>query len=264
MDDPRSQDIAVREKFAALGRAVAAALDREPGADGPGWTHEAETCSPGSVRLRHPAGWHLRLWRERSTGAAGRRWTVTGCTPTDDLTDDRITVAAGRAPSAIAAEIRRRLLPAHRVTMRQALVHLAEQENHACARQRAMARLRSALPALEPYSHDRDGISGSFYAGQAPGRAHASGSARINHQGESVELDLHSVPLDLAVRILALLDAASQPLTGTVMPPPISRTVPELTAAPQVVPGEILAAITTPAEAVSRRITEVAVPARRA
>ncbi|MQS17481.1 hypothetical protein F7Q99_36180 [Streptomyces kaniharaensis] len=266
MHNPNRTNVALRETFADFGRAVAAALNATPDDDGPGWTHEAEFYASGSVRLKHPAGWRLRIWRPRSTGHMSHRLTVTGCTPEGWWGDskDEITVASNRPAPAVAAEIRRRLLPGHRATMRQALADRAQEERYARARQAAMARLRQALPALEPYGHDQDGSSGSFYAGQAIGRfpAHASGTVRINHHGGSVQLDLHSVPLERAVRILSVLDAAHQPLSGTLMPRALPRSAPELTAPARIVPGEVVAAQPPAPDGASAAAPQAAPPAR--
>ncbi|MEV7177864.1 hypothetical protein [Kitasatospora sp. NPDC093679] len=235
---------ALHERFDALGRAVAAALNAEPSEEGPGWRHEAAVNAYGSVMLSHPAGWRVQIGHHRTTGHARSRLTITGCTPSGwpGNSNHEITVADTRPPAAIAREIQRRLLPDYRPTMRQALADIEQEQRYAQRRAATMDQLQEALPALHPY--DWDPARGSFYATDRECRplAHASGTVMVRHSGERVDLKLTDVPAELAAWILARLNAAPPVLTGRVMPREVGQARAELPAPSQVVPGEVVSA----------------------
>ncbi|WP_030277094.1 hypothetical protein [Streptomyces sp. NRRL B-24484] len=246
METPESWEN-ISDRFAAMGAAVAAALDALSPASERGWRHVRALTAYGRVQLEHPAGWELNLaWNgSYRKGAAGRRVTVSGVLPPEYRGREahEITVGLDRKPEAIAADIARRLLPAYKEAARATLGHVAEELAHRQRREAAIGQMQAALPALSPgpsslehgYATFRDGS-----AGRRPHRAYAHGRVRLAHDGRSGRLEADGIPLEVLLEMLALLNADPRPLEGRVMPRKVGTAVGELEPAARVIAGEVL------------------------
>ncbi len=195
-------------EFAALAQGIARELGKlrgESWAAGPGW-HDTQR------RLHGPDEAELFIstdsWRTRGKG----RITAHGSYPTTNLRVDpeEITVAETRGAEAVAKEISRRLLPAY-------LDRLAEVREYNEAERpgyEARGQVLNEVAALfgesykqEPYEPGRpnsysDGFSLYHLRGRLYGSVEASGTP------DTLRLDLHSVPRETALRMLALLAEA--------------------------------------------------------
>ena len=192
--------------------ALAAEAAREMG---PGWA-AAPAPNPQGALLRHVDGRELHAWQDHCDQYAGRV-RIQGCYPGGwrcrPGSAPVITVRASRGGSALAGDIRRRMLPAYALALAEA------RETHA-----AMERRRAA----------RDAVAGAVLAagpGARPSRVQPEGGmsvdlpgtfrhAEISYDGERVSLKLPWLPADAALRMLRDLDGLAESPGAVVRPEP--------------------------------------------
>jgi len=168
---------------------------------GAGWSVDATaTADNAGAVLVHTDGRGLVL----RVGWDGKgRLTVSGRYPhAPDFyrrNDDRpeITVAVTRTPAAIAGEITRRLLPGYETRLAAVRTFLTDAAEDAATRERVTARLCATLPGAT-------NTRGTGLSLPLPGSAYGSGA--VLHGGD-VTLELHGLPEELAVAVLAAVAA---------------------------------------------------------
>lgn len=249
---------AVHRQFDTLGKGLAAALNAAH-IQGGGWTHETGQARYGSVTLCHPRGLGINLSHQGSyrKGAAGRRLTVCGTYPADSNVrhSEGITVSMDRDPTATARDIVRRWMPGYLAVIDQALENSRQADRERAARRALNRRMVQALPGLHAAhvnEHEAPHRNTSYWSGgrysSAGAAAHASGSVTLDSDARHANMKLTSVPADLVLEILALLDAR-QPLEGTIGPRQVAPARPELPAPPPLtIPGEVLTTTATAAD----------------
>lgn len=251
---PMSQKIederrALHRRFDELGTRLAAALNADR-IQGGGWTHEAGQACYGSVTLHHPDGLGFNLSHHGSyrKGAAGRRLTVSGIYPADSNVRhaEAVTVSMDREPTAMARDIVRRWMPGYLAVIGQALENARQADRERAARRALNRRMEQALPGLHAAhvnEHEAPHRHTSYWSGGRYSRegaaAHASGSVTLTNDAQHANMKLTDVPADLALQILALLDAR-QALEGTISPRQVSPARCELPAPTLTIPGEVL------------------------
>jgi len=114
-----------------------------------------------------------------------------------------ITVDRHRAPDAIAREITRRLLPGYLPELARIDERVSHDVTAYRARCKATQRLQAAMPGL---SEDRDDTPERGRATlRLPHKDHAWGDIELWHGGDTVNMSLNSLPLDLAIKIARLV-----------------------------------------------------------
>ena len=115
----------------------------------------------------------------------------------------KITVAADRSPAAIAADIRRRFLPAYEARYAKAVAVAEQDARDAEAREQLAARLMAVSPSTYRAGgrDERDVIFPGY-----------GNRATVNNAGTAVEIEARDVPADLAVRVLTLITGHADPL----------------------------------------------------
>ncbi|MFE4832968.1 hypothetical protein [Streptomyces sp. NPDC056672] len=259
--DPDAGAAELHRQFDAFGSALAAALNTAA-VEGGNWTHEAGHANYGTVELRHPRGLGFTLVHEGGyrKGAAGRRLSVRGIYPQDSNVRhaEPITVSIDRDPTAMVRDIVRRWLPAYLATIGQALEMARTAERQRAARRAMNRRMEQILPGLhnshvsdyEAPHRDTSWWSGAEWSPrEAP--VWASGKVRLSSDARTANLELTSVPADLVLDILALIDAR-QPLEGTVSPREVAPARKEFPAPPPLtIPGQV---ISTPPAAIAEPV----------
>jgi hypothetical protein len=155
------------------------------------------------------------------------RLTITGACPqtrrdTRDITYS-IGVSADRRGAVIAREITRRLLPAYLAALAQVLEYNETEGRNTATRDAVMTRA-AALFGLDPSHLAGDGHHSTqvSLSGALPGSAY--GTVTANGAAETLGLDLHGIPADTALRILAELaravPAGSAPVQRSPRPDP--------------------------------------------
>ncbi|TLQ39234.1 hypothetical protein [Streptomyces marianii] len=203
--------------FDALGRGIAEALNTRD-VEGGGWTHTMLPAYWGNVTVRHRDGMHfvfMHHGRSRK-GPAGRRLRVETGYPHGycGWRAEPITVSMDRAPDAIAADVLRRLMPAYKDTLREALADAHRSEAHRQAR----IGLNGLIEQLVPGIHGVGGVrpcdapdrKTSFWSGRdhVPEGQYAlpvGGSVTLDHDASEVEITLSHVPPALALDLLGHL-----------------------------------------------------------
>ena len=112
-----------------------------------------------------------------------------------------INVSESRSASAIAADIKRRLLPNAIDYAERCRAALETANDHAAALAANVATLAAALGDSPTDRHGEINTRLRAYTSNAGGW----GDFTANHRGESWTLDLHSVPTATAIKIAALL-----------------------------------------------------------
>jgi hypothetical protein len=170
---------------------------------GPGWTAGAGP-NPHGALLRHADGRQLHVWQDHRDRAAGRV-QVNGvypggwaCAPSDEK---RIRVRASRGGTALAGDIRWRLLPRYEADLAVARVKAAGAERDRAARDAACAAVMAAVPgadlaAVRP---------GSGLRVQLPGGRYRRREAVVSADGARVTLQLPDLGLQEAVGVLRCL-----------------------------------------------------------
>jgi hypothetical protein len=176
---------------------------------GDGWSPAAGACPRGTIAyVRHRDGRAVYLGTAVGLVPSGRvliHGEYPGRWYSDESNRCRITVSAGRTAAAIAADIRRRLLPGYEPLLARARASVAQQQEDLEDRERVAAEILAAVPGAE-----RSGVQAREHgvALRLPGPGYRynvdiySGAG-----GTNVNLDLRGVPAEDAVRMLAALGA---------------------------------------------------------
>jgi hypothetical protein len=128
--------------------------------------------------------------------SSGRYWT-----PRDvDESSDGIGVSLSRGPEIIAKEITRRFLPGYMSVYAKLMARIQENERYYNSKREGWDKLVSSttnLHNLRPSeSHDRDATASIQMFDK-------SGYGTVRMVGkDSVQLDLHSLPVEVAIRVL--------------------------------------------------------------
>ncbi len=115
---------------------------------------------------------------------------------TDDINDDVINVSMAKEPAKIAGDIRRRLLPIYQQHLAEALKRLDRHYAYHAARDKVLS---TVLGRDITEGERREGKS-SFHEGEF-----GASWGTVTAREEDVFLELRSVPVDTAAKILALL-----------------------------------------------------------
>jgi hypothetical protein len=161
--------------------------------------------------LAHLDGRRLHLRRDWRNA---ERLTVAGSYPHEPNVSHyakacQIGVGAARGPKVIAAEVVRRLLPAYEPELAKARAEIADAQQAQAAQARAAAELARLLPgARVDAGHGR----GSYPAVRWYDRDDqvGSGTVRIDYRAETVSLEVRSLPVAAARRVLAALNAEAR------------------------------------------------------
>lgn len=197
-----------------MGKAVIAELAAQVAASlGDGWSPEINDQSLehwGTFLVGPPvAGVQARVLFSEPWGSHGRL-TITGCYPHSPhgwprtVKQWEITVNPARGATTIGKEINRRLLPGYLDNLQIVADAIQARNGAASARRAAATRLALLLGAELPPESDRDTST----------RLHirigsASGHLDVDYGGDSVRIELRSVPVDKAEALIrALLDNA--------------------------------------------------------
>jgi hypothetical protein len=192
-------------EFAALAQGIARELGKlrgETWTAGPGWhSTQRKLCGPDEAELFISTD----SWRARGKG----RITAHGSYPTTNLRvhPEEITVAETRGAEAVAKEISRRLLPAYLDRLAEVREYNEGERAGYEARGKALnevaARFGNAYKQ-EPYEPGRSNTySDSFSLYHLHGRLY--GSVEASGAPDTLRLDLHSVPRETGLRMLAVL-----------------------------------------------------------
>ena len=189
-------------EFAALAASIAAELGKlrgETWTAGPGW-HNTQR------RLHGPD--QAVLYVSTSYQEPGRI-AAHGGYPSTTTTVGRedITVAVSRGPAVIAREINRRLLPAYLARLAEVIKYNQTERADYEERGRVLGQVAGLLGGTyrqEPYEPGKSGnYSGSVSLYHLPGALFGSVSA--SGSPDTLDLDLHVVPRETALKILAVL-----------------------------------------------------------
>jgi len=158
------------------------------------WALEASWDGCGSI-LAGPDGARLHL-----TGPRDGKVHVSGCFPMTVMrvTGCGINVGASRPPAVIAAEISRRLLPGYLGQLRQVAEYNDAEERDRETRTQVIGK----IAAMFPGSHVRTAGHRGMYT-----EALLNGGGTVEAYGDAgtVKLELHSIPADVAMAMLAVL-----------------------------------------------------------
>jgi hypothetical protein len=196
-------------RFSDDGRLTTAGLyalaDELAEALGPPWVHDRTNQTYYRTELASPED----EWRINIEVAPGRhKATATGLTPSldgrwwSDCDKATIGFTASRDPEAIASDMRRRLFPAYARTLdierASIAAELVRREYFAAQAARLTARLPAeARPALSVRDHRFD----AYWTG--PGGSY--NRVDLDHAGDTVRLDLRTVPVPIACAVIDLL-----------------------------------------------------------
>lgn len=180
----------------------------------------------------HPDAPRLSLsgedWRASSKG----RIRVDGSWPPDrhpypyGVDAPSISVAVTRGAETIAAEIRRRLLPAYREGLAKVIANNDQDRRDAAAMQAAAERLADTLRPFANRVWVRDWAhptSTEVHGSLDGAGAHSTANAKVNHNGTEVTVELRNLPLDAAVQVFRALDAAAALEAARQIPTPPRR-----------------------------------------
>jgi len=177
---------------------------------GSGWQ-----AAPGEwvTTLHGPHGERLSIHRARYQGS---RISIHGRYPDVEtgqgLPSHQITAAISRGPTAIAADITRRLLPGYRTDLAKAAERIARLAREDAQRERLAAELVATIPGATLGPDAQHATVISWYS-QAAG----SGSIRLCGAGTSAQIELSSVPAAVAATIAATIahaESAPAPQAG--------------------------------------------------
>ncbi|GGU39256.1 hypothetical protein [Streptomyces violascens] len=202
--------------FDALGRGVATALNARD-VEG-GWTHTIHPAYWGNVTVGHRDGMSFALQHHSRSrkGSAGRRLRVEAGYPHGycGWRAEPITVSMDRAPDAIAADVLRRLMPAYRDTIRDALADARQREAERQARSALNERIEQLVPGLHGIgglrpsnapSRDTSYWPGSAYVPDGQAALPVGGRVILSRDASEVELRLTHVAPALALELLDYL-----------------------------------------------------------
>lgn len=113
-----------------------------------------------------------------------------------------IGVSQDRGAAVIAREVKRRLLPKYAPEARRVAEAIAQAEDYAHKRRCVAVRLQEAFPAGSASWRD-DTVRVHTHNGGG------WGDIRVMHAADMVQMDLHNVPTDLAIKIGELMRAWS-------------------------------------------------------
>lgn len=198
-----------------MGKAVIAELAVQVAASlGDGWSPEIndDASEHWGTFLVGPGagGLPARVLFSEPWGSKGRL-TISGCYPHSphgwprEVTQCEITVNPARGATTIGREITRRLLPGYLGNLQIVADTITARTGAATARSAAAARLCAVLGTEQPRESDRD-TSIRLHIHTGPVFGHVD----VDYGGDTVRLDLHSVPLAAAEALLrALLGTTS-------------------------------------------------------
>lgn len=190
--------------IAALTHALAAEL-------GEGWSANTDASHAVLTVLDGPNGVRLKVWDFKYTYDRDEpleRVQISGACPPEALdlpegcTTFKINVGAGRRPSVLVGEIRRRLLPAVEAETARVLARIAERTHNSGSRTAAAHQLAAVLPGghhaqdedssvSSTVRHDHDGITSVW---------------QLRDDGTWVsELTIRNLPVELAMEIAAII-----------------------------------------------------------
>jgi hypothetical protein len=167
-------------------------------------------------------------WRASSKG----RVRIDGSWPPDrhpypyGLDPPSISVAAARGAETIAAEIRRRLLPAYCQGLAQVMANNDQDRRDAAAMQAAAERLADTLRLFANRVWVRDWAqpnSTEVHGSLDDAGTQASVDAKVNRNGTEVTIELRNLPLDTAVQVLRALDTTTAIEVARQIPTPLPR-----------------------------------------
>jgi hypothetical protein len=172
--------------------------------------------------LQHDDGRRLFLRRQGIHGIQGGRVEIRGAFPDSDYPygpGERprpITVAIGRSPAAIAAEISRRLLPGYAQALAQVQARIARQAADQQSRLRVATRLAAILPDATVRDDGRLAVTVHW---SAPARSIGSGDIELRKAGALARLEADSLPVATIERLAEVL-ASLAATTPSLRPPP--------------------------------------------
>lgn len=107
-----------------------------------------------------------------------------------NLEHHTITVKRDRPVEAIAKEITRRLMPKYLVTLAEVIARMEQHANYQSGQEAGMERLHKSL-------------GGDIHGGELWTRLDDGwAKLRVTHGGEKVELDVHSLPIEMVERMI--------------------------------------------------------------
>jgi len=165
---------------------------------GGGWALEASWDGYGAI-VAGPDGARLHVNPPRDG-----KVHVSGCFPMTDLrvTGCGVNIGASRPPAVIAAEITRRLLPGYLGQLREVTEHNEQDARDTEAR----AAIIGKIAALFPGGHVRTaGHRGTYTEALIHPAGCGTGSVEAYGDASTVKIDIHGVPADLAMAMLAVL-----------------------------------------------------------
>ena len=186
------------EAYTETTRAIASHLGWE-------WTLDEDWLADNCMaRLNGPDGAaiHLRSSTYEYTPDNGTRLEISGSFPHSKYGSHaphdgcpHITVSAAKSPHAIANDIRKRFLPRYMPLYHEALERKQGYEE----KEQLQAAVTQQLADLMGGSVGRDGRL------FRPSHLDGYGHIEVQHGGDAVNFKLSSIPLDLALRIAAIL-----------------------------------------------------------
>jgi hypothetical protein len=187
-----------RDRIRQIGGFLATALGEGWGPDtSPFWkdaTHATRIVGPDGATL------FLRLGSENSNRRG--RLIISGAYPEGSsalygVEYHEITVDATKSPDVIARDINRRLLPSYLPELATVTARLQDQKTAEASRAEATRRL-GALPGVSAFRQDTSKAYVDLRG--------VHGDVSVNHDGDSADVTLRRVPLDLVEAFLATLN----------------------------------------------------------
>lgn len=197
----------VREIMRQTADAVARALSEQTGSEYRVDTSERYAELIGAYIIDGPEGVRLYVTGDDARGSGNQRATervrVSGSYPEGSyrkvgrMEGFKISVKRDRGPDVIAREVVRRLLPGYVIELAR-VVGVIERHDAAKSSQARAVQMLSEATGWHTPTHAQD----SVYVGHAQD---FYGSARVLHGGDSVSIEMSSVPFDLALKALKVL-----------------------------------------------------------
>jgi hypothetical protein len=125
---------------------------------------------------------------------------------------DGITVSAARDPAAVAADVRRRLLPEYEQTLTALRAWVAQDDADRQARADLAARIQSAWPTAHPL-YDSEGSRSTRTHLSLPGNSRHEASGHVEYGGDGQQVyrvSFRWLPAAVAVAIIDLVAASSR------------------------------------------------------